>query len=128
MAALGTYPRPLGLLAVTWLVLGVVSLLGLARLQANFGLGPLNIGLLGVVFGPGLFLAQPWARRCLIWFTRLGFVFMIMFTIGVLGKTGPPFWVGLFVGVLVLLLLIIQREVLLRPDVRRFFDPYGRIE
>jgi hypothetical protein len=128
MGVLGTFPRPLGWLAVTWLMLGVLSLLGLTRLRADIGLGPFNVGLLGILFGPGLFLAQPWARKCLIWFTRLGFVLMALFTLGVLGKAGPAFWVGLAVAVLVSLLLMIQRDVLLRPDVQRFFDPYGRIE
>ena|SRR2546425_493862 len=128
MAILGEFPRPLGRLAVVWLVVGILSLLRLLSLRVDIGLGGFEIGVLGLMFGPGLFLAQPWARRWLIWFTRLGFVFVALFIFALVGAEGVGVWLGLTFSALVLVLLLVQRRILMRPDVQRWFDPYGRVE
>jgi hypothetical protein len=128
MAILGEFPRPLGRLAVVWLVIGILSLLRLLSLRVDIGLGGFDIGVLGLMFGPGLFLAQPWARRWLIWLTRLGFAFVGIFIFALAGAEGAGVWLGFTFSAVVVLLLLVQRRVLMRPDVQRWFDPYGRVE
>ncbi len=128
MAILGEFPRPLGRLAVAWLMIGFLSLLRLLSLRVDISLGGFDIGVLGLMFGPGLFLAQPWARRWLIWFTRLGFVVVGLVMFALAGAEGAGVWLGLTLTTVVLVLLWVQRRVLMRPDVQRWFDPYGRVE
>lgn len=128
MAALGEFPRPLGRLAIAWLVIGFMSLLRLLHLQVDIGFGGFDIGVLGLLFGPGLFLAQPWARRGLIWFTRLGFLFVGVFMFSLGRVEGASVWLGASFSTIVLGVLWLQRRILMRPDVQRYFDPYGRVE
>ena len=128
MAVLGEFPRPLGRLAMVWLIVGALSLLRLLSFRVDVGLGGFDVGVLGLLFGPGIFLAQPWARRWLIWFTRFGFLLVGFVLLALVGAEGAGVWLGFAACVVVLVLLWVQRRVLMRPDVQRWFDPYGRVE
>ncbi len=120
-------PSQLARLAAAWLILGTLALFGLSL---SFGLNgaELNVAFLGLVFGPGLLFRRPFARRALLVFTRIGFVYVVFAVVLALRAPGPYWWAMYLVSVAVLWLLWVQRRVLMRPDVQRVFDPYGRVE
>ena len=128
MSELGGYPSALKRLAVAWGLIGSLSAYGFLRVDLDLGAGSMNIGLLGILFSPGLLLARPWARRCLIWFTRFGYVVVAWWFLGALYSGQQAWWLYLVMAGLTLFLLLIQRDVLMRPDVQRLFDPFGRVE
>lgn len=128
MSEFSDYPSALKRLASAWSTIGVLSAYGVLRVELDFGAGGLNIGLLGLLFGPALLFPRPWVRTTLIWFTRLGFLHVAYWFLFGLFSPQKGWWVFLVLAVIATILLLIQRDVLMRPDVQRVFDPHGRIE
>jgi hypothetical protein len=103
--------------------MGATALLGLLRLNYDVGLGPVNVALFGLLFGPGLFMRRPWARKVLIALTYLGFAIEFLFLVGALQWSPRSFRIGLFFIIVTVALLIVQLTILMSRDVRKFFDP-----
>jgi hypothetical protein len=114
-------PRSLGWLAVVWILLATLSLLRILDFHVDVGWGPVNISLMGLLFGPGLLMARPWARRALIYLSWIGVVFEALGVIAVVPLNPREFRIRLAVIVVGVSLLLVQVHVLRRREVRVFF-------
>jgi hypothetical protein len=72
-------------------------------------------------------MAWPIARKLLLIFTWVGMIVAGFLLLGGIGADGWKRYILAGAAVVLFLLLFEQRWVLKRPDVRRYFDPYGYI-
>ena len=114
-------PRSVGWLAVTWILLATLSLLRIFTFNVDVGWGPVNICLMGLLFGPGLLLARPWARRALIYFSWFGLVLEAIMVIAVVQWNPREFRIGLAGIIVEVSLLLLQLHVLRSREARVFF-------
>lgn len=121
-----TIPAVLQRLALIWAVLGTLAICGMS-FNVDLGWGPWPITLLGLVFAPGLVAGTPLVRKLLLVFTWLGMVFAVLLLFGGLGLEGSGRYIVVGAAVVIMLILLEQRWVLNRSDVRRYFDPYGYV-
>jgi len=126
MDNLNPLPSQLKWLAGGWLLLAILSLGPL--ITARDGQFGLNLGLLGFLFGPGLMLRRPAVRTALLVLTWLGFVFTGLLLLVALSTSQATWWVGLAVCIVAFIMLWAQYHVLAKPEARKAFDPYGRVE
>ena len=121
-----TIPAVLQRLALTWAVLATLAICGIT-FNVDLGWGPWPVTLLGLVFAPGLVAGTPFVRKLLLVFTWLGMVFAGLLLLGGFGLEGSGRYILVGAAVIIMLILLEQRWVLNRSDVRRYFDPYGYV-
>jgi len=119
-------PSSLRRLALTWAVLAALAVCGIT-VNVDLGWGPWPMCALGLAFAPALLAGWPLARVILLVFTWVGFAVAGLFFLTGLGADGFKAWTFMGVAVVMTLLLLEQRWVLNRPDVRRYFKPHGSV-
>ena len=114
-------PAPLRRLAIAWVIVGILSVLGSLRLSLELGVGTANIGILGLLFGTGLGRGWRWvlfAIRGITWFL---IVITFFFTVGAVTWFNVPGWVCAGLGVVLISLLLEQLHIIKRPEVQAYW-------
>jgi hypothetical protein len=115
-------PLSLRRLAFLWLLVGTLSAVGGLVLYLDFGLGPIDIGTLGLAFGPGLVLGWRWVQVAIRWISWIAIVITILLLISTLPFGNAWAWVTAVVLTCVILLLLEQVYILKLPAVRRYYE------
>lgn len=115
-------PLRLRRLAFLWLIVGTFSAVGAISLALNFGFGAVDIGVLGLAFGPGLVLGWRWVRVAI---RAISWVAIVMTYVVILKVVdGGTIWAWLTAVMLgaMICLLLEQLYILKLPEVRRYYD------
>lgn len=118
-------PRRLRRLAFLWLVVGVLSLFGL-KLELQPGFGTINVGILGLAFGPGLILAWRWVPIAIRWVSWLTIILFFFVATSGLIRGGVNGWAAAAIGILLICMVLEQLYILKLPEVRNYYEASRR--
>jgi len=122
MLNVNAVPTRLRRLALLWFIVGLLSLLGRLRLTLDMGLGAMNVGILGLAFGPGLVLAWRWVPLAIRWISWVTItVFFVLTANGVING-GVSGWASAIFSAALICLLLEQLYILRLPAVRRYYE------
>jgi hypothetical protein len=126
-------PASLKVVAILFILGGICSVIEVL-VSLMYSHININFGVLGLFIGPGLLALRRGWRTCALVFVWIALIFIPIFTIFMLGHSGPLDFkvfgqkvghaskeLGLATAAILFLLSIWQYRVLTRPDVRRLF-------
>jgi hypothetical protein len=128
MVRVEAIPRQLRILALVWLLIGIISALGHLRLNLELGFGPVDIGVMGLVFAPGLILAWNWVVVVIRWVSWFTIVVCFFAVVSCVVRGGISGWVGAAGGTGLICVLLEQLMILKEPEVRRYYESLKQAE
>jgi hypothetical protein len=121
-------PTRLRNLALLWFVVGVLSLCGLIKPGLDLGFGTIEVGVLGLAFGPGLVFGWGWVPMAIRWLSWITIVISFMVAADGVIRGGVVGWAAAVICVLLISLLLEQLYILKLPEVRQYYEVIRRAQ